>query len=936
MGFFKTVGELYATVKAAHPRWDDERIRAEMERYLSGALRPLLSGKDLYDFFNDANAQADSEGAPLRNMPQYSSLERRERRERASIVRQSVIDIAVSQGSVSRGYKYKLNEGGIDPNTLDPSDEQKLRIEADARRYDVRMEQRLFYYISPTASEQERDALKRENDEIAFLFDTNKDHWEQYYSENVAMLKNSRDASFANMSDDEIRAELEKGIRERRGEVLMKRAHIAGALVDKIEAMSDPALPAEELAANYSILAQQQYICMEALSFLEEAEKGRYILSDEDKDYLRYIDKYQVPMANAATRIAAWCNPICEFVDPEYLITRDCDELSDDYLVDYNNHRTQMEQKHSHYKQYVDKEVEDQALSLLNDVCKISADTAAEIDHGYENTVKEYGFTLGQDGATIRCEQYNGEKGFVWKLNAGVKELKAGRPIVVEQNGRVAVLCQRYPFSCELVWDKPEKLFNYSLRCSNEMLRKQLGDSDQWYQTRSKKFKELRHFFEELADSARELDDTAKSQEEVRQDYEKLVRLCDVYLDTKPRSGVGKNTLEQGHIDVAKALKNHATMKLSELDKVQKARKELEKYRGMTKAEIKASIDRKTKYRMDLQRRNDLKSWIIGQRDAYSAMNLPESLTNAIVNASRSLIANTVMDYTNQAAQSSIHISNATRNNVNKLVGSMIVAEMIQTERETLRNRGRNENGPLEQSFAENAYGDQELCALGEAAAKEVTGMSVSQMNQQQMSDYVATFPASGLARDLQAAIDLKLSAENAMKNREKAAEVDTMRGTMQYFSKNGFGLLGTFANENILSKIEKLSTDINNDIKMTDLAASRELMKNCVIYCMISELGDDNTAKMMSILRDPQKTEELKASMDGAESFQKLMGPLEAAEKDGKIPISAVSSAFNQMKPQRTALVILQDTKFKTIIKAGSRGSALELPQKINVVKTV
>lgn len=90
MGSFGSLEHLYHNIKKAHPDMTSAQVRAEAERYLSGALRPMLSEKEIFAVIErgqgiEANPDSEDgqyrrEGIPPRPLPRYTDAERRERR----------------------------------------------------------------------------------------------------------------------------------------------------------------------------------------------------------------------------------------------------------------------------------------------------------------------------------------------------------------------------------------------------------------------------------------------------------------------------------------------------------------------------------------------------------------------------------------------------------------------------------------------------------------------------------------------------------------------------------------------------------------------------------------------------------------------------------------------------------------------------------------
>lgn len=963
MGSFSSLQSLYKNIKKARPNMTSAQIRAEAERYLGGALQSMLSEQEILGAIehgqgiernqNAPDGQYRIEGVPPRSLPRYTNAERQARREKAKKLRGGIYDFIEYQDSYMDAYKYRPETGRTDPRTPGLTDEQRNAAEADARTYD-RGDQRLFYYIDPNDPLEVQVRKENANGEMAFLFDQNSTHWDKFYQQQVADIKASHDPAFEGQSDDEIKAKIKEQILARRGQILMQRAHESYAMLENLEDMSDPSLPAEQLVSNYIAIQESFNVLFEINGELTRADSF-YTISDADKRWLRSVQNVQSRFALALERFAAYSNPISEFLDPASLADYDCYSLRvayDDLFEAQNQDQEDQENrgerfqreraaKHKNFKVYAGGDVFDNFANILEDANnKIFVSRNLEIDDYFERTVQNFGFTLGQGGATCTCEQFDRDGKRSIKQDAGVEQLKSGRPLVFRQDGRVAVLSLRYPLSCEMVWDKPEALFNYSLEYQNDKLLKQLAASDKWYKTRSPEFRDMRRNFEELAASVKGLDGSPEQREQVAQRYYDLLEHCNRYLVMKPRNGVGKNPLEQGHIDAAKALKDYASAKIVELATVSNARRDLELYRDMPAEQIRGAAALRTE-------RANLKKWLGDQSTAPYVQEAPVTIATTLRIALRAL-HNSIQEPENANAPEAMFCPSSfvTQGQAKLAVGSLIALEMINREREELRAGGQAGPGPLEQIFSK-VYDEGRVCddgirALGNAAVKYMTGVDLEEYNEEaltdrQLTNFLRSFDAKLLVDALPAETEALKASANKVVNELKAQQerqeqearesaANALRDAAKPFGKASLGALD-FTNQNINAPINALCGELAAGNQTTDMKTSWQLLSSCVIQSMIQldDIGSGNRHRADRMLRDPDALEVLRQAVETSAPFKQMV--VKTFSEDGEhASITAISNLLAQRAPQTAARQILEDVAFKQQVESNLKDCGIKL----------
>ena len=964
MGFTTALTSLCNNIRKNRPNLTEAQVRAEAERYLNGPLRPMYSVEEIFQRLNSNNhpdnddeQNVDEEEQDIRRegaipkLTQYSDAERKVRRERATTIRNGMYTYIQYQLRYRDEFKYKLNEGGRDPRDPKLSDAERQAIEADARIYDDRAEQHFFYYVPPTASQEEKDRLNAENEQIAFLFDTNPAHWEKYYKDSIAEIRKNNDPAYADKTDEEIRAKLEDDLATLRGQAIMRRAHVAREIADQAEAMSDPSLPAEQLAENFLLLMQEETIAMESRKITEVAEKtGRYKFSEADMEFLLRLDHDQVDIASAADRIGAYGNPMTEFIDLDAMAAFDAEAFSDVYTNDTGTEErgipyyNALERKHSHYKQYVTGDTLDILHSLTEDAEKKAADFGLLFLENYPVMMEANGFTLGEGGAKVTAEHFDKDGNKTVKENAGVDELKAGRPLVVEQDGRMAVLCQRYPTSTELVWDKPEKLFNYSLRYENDKLLEQVAESDKWYKSRSTAFKEMRQSFEAIAKLTKDgLTENPQQRKAVTEKYSELLLKTEAYLEKKRKEGVGDghNDVEQGHIRVAKALKQYALDKLGDLEIVDKASNALERYAGMSPEEKRKAAKRDLYNAQQKDIREDMTQWLKDQCAAFPA-DLPQGFLMETKNRAVMLGALLEANRNEEWVKPVYMCSEKTEDFATYTVGSMIAAEMVKNEREQRLAEGKQGPGAFETRMQNDYRGI--VRELGEAAARytvgapkgemvELFGETKQLMSHEQFTEFLTIFNTEEMAREMPEARAVQQRVEAEQREAQERAEQEALaareaadkplREEQEKLNKVGLGIY-TFAQKDIVPLMDKLRGALADGQTTYGLRDSVDLLSSYVILGMIQleELG--GSSKLTRTMRDDEAAKTLQVNVQLTDGFRNILKEI-ATEDGNAASIEKISKALTEKKPQELARQILTDTKFKQSLESNMKAQGIE-----------
>ncbi len=963
MSVYNTLNGMRKGIKLVNPQMSEEQIRAEAERHVTEALHPMYSEQQIFEMLEGDDYRR--EGVAPRPIPHYSREERAERREFARRLRHELYQASQDHGMVEEVYGLRLNEGRLDPRRgagVEMPQEERQRLDADARKFS-RGTYWMFYFPGtperffrehPDATQEdfkaEQQLISMKNEEIAFLFDTNDAHWDQYYAEAVPHRRRT-DPTMEGKSDAEVRATIENELSRRRGEVLMRCIREATSITDQLDEMTDPSLPPEVLGDNFSKIVRAKGMIMDIdHDFLSRTD---CIFTEEERQQLLYWrDEEQSLYSTAHDRIVLRATPLYELFDPEILADYDIESMHDDYqneLVDNRKYRSQQERKYPDTQRYASLgggKGSDSLDDLLRDA---GASTIMcrdqDIDARYQSKVESYGFTLGEDGADCTCDEYDKAGKRSLKENAGVEELKSGRPLLFRQDGRVAVLTLKSPFSATMTWDKPEALFNYGLEHETDALCKQLKASDKWYQTRSDNFRRMREAFEDLAKESKPLNDRRSERSAAMKKYESVLKLCNAYLEKKQGEGVGDghNDLEKGHIAVARAMEKFLTRKMDEIRYVEQARADLAKYRGMTGEQIRADIAREQKYQEKGIRRQNLSNWISGSVEGYRRNNdLPETVADAIRDGGVGLTRGLFLD-PQKPSQLLIPSTDRTQEYAADFAGGMIAAEMIRAEREQRAAQEQEGMGPVERAFSENNEATQErIRDLGEDAIREVTGKLAGTLDSETLTKFVASVDAEQLAREMPTALELKANiekdareaAEQAEREAREAAEQaereareaadKPLREEQDKLSKVGLGVY-TFAQKDIVPLMDKLRGALAGGQTTYSLRDSVDLLSSYVILGMIQleELG--GSSKLTRAMRDDEVAKTLQVNLQMTKGFGDMLKEI-AAEDGNTASIEKISRVLAEKKPQELARQILTDTKFKQGLESHMKEHGIEL----------
>ncbi len=943
MSTYDTLSALRAGIRRGNPQMTEEQVRAEVERYFTEELPPMYSEREIFELLDNPGYRRP--GIPYRPMPRYTGEERRERRECSQRLRQAIYSVMQNHTEIPNGYIYYQDQGRANPQTnFVLSEQERQRLEADRRQfsrgvgwlfyYNVQPDQ--FFRENPGATQEELEAEQQRvdlrNEEIAFLFDTNPNHWNAYFAEAVPRRRAS-DPELANVSDAEIREQLQAELSRRRTDMLMGMMREALDDTRNVYEMADGSLPPEVQGENLAKIARANGLLMDIDN--DFRQRNDLSLTEQERQQLEDWRKNLQGQHNEAfKRIMIRTNPMYEFLDPELLADQyDLGKLKEKYDDDLydddrgTSFRAERERKCPEVLRYArlgGRGVSDGLRDMLGDMAaSIIGSRDLEIDDTFQSTVEGYGFTLGgENGVECFCDEFDANGKRHLKDEAGVNELKSGRPLLFRQGERVAVLTLKNPMSAAMTWSKPEALFNYGLEAENTALLKQFADSDKWYQTRSGNFKRMREAFEALAAEGKPLSDKKNEREALAKQYREVLKLCDTYIEGKERENVGEghNDLERGHIRVANALREHLTTKLDEMELADKARHDLEKYRGMQGAEIRANVAREDKYRENSIRRQNLSRWLESTGRTYRNEEYPEAVAAAIQEGNNGIMRFLVIDPKSTASvQHYVASTNLSQENAVSFVGGMIAAEMIKTERAQRSAQNKAGVGPIERSFADAATAQEQIKNLGEEAVMEITGGPVSELGNEKLTRFLATFDAEQLARELPEAVDIKTDLE------ARDAVSTSLSEAQKKLSSVGLGVYD-FATKTVAPQMNDLQAEVAKGTENYDVTKTANLLSSYVILGMmqLEELGSGN--RLSRLLRDKEASEVLQAEVKMTKDFGDMLKEV-ATEKGNRASIEKISKVLEGKKPLEMAKNILLENKlFKTNLERSLKVRGIEL----------
>ena len=819
-----------------------EQAEKDVDQYLTKDLATFLDKPEL-------NTILVNKKTPL---PQFNSAERARRREASAAVRQAQIKLTV--------WNHEFY----------PKLKSLSRL-----------------YGSLYAPDFAMPAGQNHNEEIEWLFNEQGTNWEEYYDTKAAELKGSR--AYAGKTDDEIKAQIKENLSRRRGEIVMERMRDAYDVYQNLDALTDPSLPPDKLAANYLRIQRANKIALDADKYLGEADRGFLRLSGDGRDWklLNSLSRNSISnaLASASGKLGMIANPFYEQFDINTVLGNDLLSYYANYMWTENAARfpgwlQDKINRQPEFKYYTATEVNDSFTEFLTDGNVNAGSIERSMLTMKKDIIKDFGFE--QHNATVFRENYEG----------GVKPLD--QPVAYQQGDRVIVIQRKSVADVPSVMH-PEALFNYSRRGTGAALSRTLLDTDPWYVLNKRQFRELKSAMRAVNDQPPlKPDFTAEDIEAAKRRYEALYRAGREYLAHRKRRldrTHRQSDRETARSEAAVKLMTHAKDKLKQLELVRKARATLEKYRGMAPDEIREATAAENKTpemtmmiaAMDAKERMQNPAvWF--KRVFSDNANLPSCLDKTL-NANLSTLKQKWTEKDWLKAQ----IRGVSKTDlIEKSVGAVIASELILQERMTLEPGQKM--GPLETMFSDNKQIVKRTKELGTVALKLYAAQNqcnpnqLDQLNHNMLVMFLQNFDPRTRIGDYKYVAQRMLDEEN-MRNQYvesipfranlKKGDSDTLRSPFMDYAEKAIvqPLLRCCPPP---QNQQNLSPEERNILEKTISPDELEkLLSNAIVYGMIKNERADaqkhGVGPLEDLLREPLQTEQLRSWVQQSDTYKAL-----------------------------------------------------------------
>lgn len=692
MPLIDQINKLLDNCPKVHPNYEPIQIIAEIQRYASEILTPVIPDREVVEFLEKLPKETVKNPRPLSH---YTDPERYDRGIKSEKLRRALIEHTYFS---TIGYREYCEKG----ETLD------------------RTAQRLFKEIPENATKAQREEITKFNKELVLLFSKDPQR-----AENEAMLCEK----IMNDTPGTTKEEALEQIKIRRGQIVTQAAREASLYAEKISSMIDDNLPADELVKNYKQVVRAMGIISEAQNLTDgmEATKPYYVLSDEEKELFYELNRNLNDVTTAMSRVNMIANPIYEYVDidalTDYVLDRNTAFVEDEYAEKFDNDEKTKAKRKEKDPEFYDRMTfsigVDSYTQLLSDASFCETN---KYDWEIEKTAHDNGLQSKDD--LLFFEKDNNTKERKLKsaqasstANNWLKEGKA--PAVIAKYDRMVVV-QNVKGTIKEV--NPENIFNYGFRSYTNDLTEQRKYNDPWYHRSSDVFKNMRRAFEET-ERLGHLQSGADLQTALDK-YNDLLNKTNIYLATKVNHDQRKWTLR--HVDMANQFKKYAETKLEQLKMIQNCRNTKALFEGKTPEQKKALVDEFNKVAAQKDNAKQFEAapdkWFIKRFDALSKEVKPSEDLKHNINTFKSeiqgLCSNTKGDALYENAPTFLQPK------LGAMLGTLTLLELFKLDRNT---RGSLHGGEIEKFFETPKLGD--LTHISELYALKKTGHNYASNN---------------------------------------------------------------------------------------------------------------------------------------------------------------------------------------------------------------
>ena len=868
-----------ATKISSLPNLTEEQVRERLYQYITEMLSPPINEEELLTMIERNPAVRGQE----RHLPRYTGEERAKRHTLSETVRQGLIESLC--WPLRRSEKYMRN--GVTVSREDYA---------------------LFYYEAPGQTDPR-------NREILWLVDKNPANRPTYIEEKKQQLitdgkteQQAQEEADAYFTDDALRV--------RRSKLVMDRVRECTEMIPRLGEMTSPQRTAAELAQNYIAMIQARDIFMDLDTYIKQADSGDLQLQQDQIDFLREHQADQIPLGEATLPLENITNPLYEIVDPEAIMDSNTSALLslEASLQLGSMGQTQREKFLAQDPDYSDitEGVLGNLQALITDGMSIRELINKRADEREQKKMKEvYGF-IPED--TVQASEPN--RGYTM-FRTTETAVGAGKPVAYEMGSRVVILTPVGTGSHLTVsTENPDALFNHTLEQKNREIYELLDGTDKWYRGSSPQYRAMSRALKEVckikplgrdqaADQQKELD-TA------RRRFEALLTNTSAYLAKKPPKS--DNPYEDKRIQAAKKVREYAEMKLRQLELVEKARRTLKRFQGMTEEQIRAETARENAElghikEMDA-RRKDTAGWFGRLNDRYRNQGLSQEFTNQFSSAVDELRGFQQKDGIFVGKNSGKSLEEDPRpipsliEYIKLITGYSVAGELILRERKARGDRGLQGAGPLESAFCSGKISQRKklVQALGEQVAEAGLGLSFAKLNYKDLSPFLASFEIGMMADrveekfSLQCGVTLVNEAEGILGR--KFADRPAVR---------------TFIDRSVCAPAKALQAKMLNGETSVGLDEAGRMVSSCVLAAML-QAEWDTSEKLRRLVYDEHSTEQLLSLIRESAPFRELTAKFDLGDSKGGI--AEIQKLLHIAKHITTAKPVEEDEQFRQSVE--------------------
>ncbi len=833
------------------PNLTEEQVREQLNLYITDMLSPPISEEELLMMIERNPAVRGQE----RHLPRYTGEERDKRRTLSETVRRGLIESL--SWPLRRSEKYMSNGAEV-----------------------AREEYALFYYEAPGQTDPR-------NREVLWLVDRNPVNRPTYIEELKQRLMGAGKTAEAAQQEAEAYF-TEDALRIRRSKLVMDRVKECTEMIPRLGEMTSAQRTAAELAQNYIAMIQARDIFMELDRFIGQATNvsGYLQLQRDQIDFLREHQNDQISLGEATLPLENIANPLYEIVDPEAIVDSNTSallslEMSLQHGTRGQAQKRQFLERDPNYSS-ITEGVLGNLQALITDGMSIRNHIHKRADEREQKKMEEvYGF-IPKD--TVQVIEPN--RGYTM-FRTTETAVGAGKPVAYELGSRVVILTAAGTNSHPTVsTENPDALFNHTLEQKNREIYELLDGTDKWYKGSSPEYRAMSSALAKVckvkplgkhrtADKQKELD-TAQRR------FETLLTTTKAYLKKKPDKS--DNPYENKRIQAAKQVREYAETKLRELELVEKARRTLKRFRGMSEEQIRAETARENAElghmrEMDA-RREDTAGWLGRLNDRYRKQRLPDSITNQFASAVDELRGFKQEDGIFVGKNSGKSLEEDPRpissliGYIKLLTGYSVACELILRERKNREELGLEGTGPLESAFCSGKASQRKklVQALGEQVIEVGLQLPLEQLDYKDLSQFLASF-------------EIGMMADRVEKKFSFRCGVPLVNEAEQMFSRKFADrpAVHTFIDRAVYAPAKALQAKMLNGETSVGLDEASRMVSGCVLATML-QAEWDTSEKLRQLIHDESSTEKLLSLIQESEPFQKLNARFDLGDSKGGI----------------------------------------------------